>query len=350
MCKIYRLTFFILIALFSREGFALACLNNATSSTWNGIVQWAGEASMVSGITTTIAVPSTAPKNTVLWRSPEVSLKVTCWADRGASQENVYIYLSPDDPGYTNLGPDLELGVSFNGVDYYCDNGMESFKGRCRKMLNWVIPSCSKGWGCPELYYQASIRVSFIVLKRSVGGAGKEGSMSGVSGPYGAFQLDGAGGMNDQPQHNFRMNVTGLNKLRYVACDSKLSVSPNLINFGAANPNAAAVGKVIREVPFTISASKTCNSVYGLNAVMKSINAATPDDYRIVPNDNKSVAISIFKQANREAVPFNKEFLLVEPSGDLVSVKSFLATLKWNTNQPTLGEFKAGATFDIFYK
>ncbi|MBZ5789581.1 fimbrial protein [Burkholderia contaminans] len=347
----YRWIFFVLVALFSREGFALACLNNATPVyDWGVINTWRGEGSMGSGISTTIAVPGTAPKNTVLWRSPEVSLKITCWPDQAGPKQNVYIYLSPDDPGYTKLGPDLELGVTVNGVDYYCNNGMEVFGGRCRKKLDWNIEYCSRDGGCGELYYQAEIKISFLVIKRSASGPGKEGALSGVSGLYGAFQLDGVNGMNSHPLKNFRMNVTGLNKLRYIACDSKLSISPNLINFGSVGMYSAAVGRTIKEVPFVITASKSCNSVYGLNAMMNPVNSTTPDGYMIVPTDNKSVAISILKGGSREVVPLNREFVLVEPSGDMVSVKKFSAMLKWNTSKPVLGNFNAGATFDVFYK
>lgn len=342
--------FSITIAL-SQESFALQCLNNALPGYNHAgeINTWVGETSQLNTINTTIAVPNTLPKNTVLWRSPEISLKITCWADQASLTENVYIYLSPDDPGYTKLGPDLELGVTMNGTDYYCDNGMDVYQGMCRKMLDWRIPGCSTNLGCGKNYYQADLTISFFVSKRSAPSTGKEGSLSGVAGNYGAFQFDGVGGLNPRG-NNFRMSVTGLNKLRYVACSSKLSVSPSTINFGSANPDFAVPGKTIREVPFSITASKTCNSVYGLNAMLKPINATTPDNYAIIPNNNKSVAISLLNGSNQSAVPLNKEFVLVQSSGDLVSVQNFIARLKWNTSKPILGEFRAGATIDVFYK
>lgn len=355
MINVCRWFFIVFIVLLSRESFALACLSNAKPSyigNSGDIYTWKGEGQISSAISTVVAVPSTLPQNSVLWRSPEVNINVTCWADQSASaDQNAYVYLSPDDPGYAKLGPDLELGVSINGVDYYCGNGMEVFGGRCRKKLDgWVVRHCNRGGGCPENYYQGNLTIRFLIIKRSVGGPGKEGSLSGVAGQYGAFQLDGVGGMNDRIGNNFRMNVTGLNQLRYVACDSKLSVSPKVVNFGAINNISAAPGKTIEEVPFSISASKTCNSVYGLNAMLGPINAVTPDGYELIPKDNQSVGISLFREAGHEPIPFNTEFVLVKPSGDRVSVERFVAALKWNTGTPTFGRFNAGATVDVFYK
>ncbi|MCA7996624.1 fimbrial protein [Burkholderia metallica] len=352
MIKIYRCILLISIVFLSKESFALACLNNASPGYAGGkIYDWHGQGTMTSSLVTTVAVPSTLPKNSVLWRSPEVSIKVTCWADQPTNNDqNVYVYLSPDDPGYTKLGPDLELGISMNGVDYYCGNGMEVFAGRCRKKLdNWIVAHCYE-YRCPENYYQGDLTISFIIIKRSNSAPGKEGSLSGVAGSYGAFQLDGVVGMNSHPDKNFRMSVSGLNQLRYIACDSKLNISPSLINFGSANLISAAPGKTIREVPFVISASKTCNSVYGLNAMLGSINATTPDGYALIPNDNKSVGITLLRETGRVPVPFNKEFVLVKPSGDMVATERFVAALKWNTSEPTLGKFNAGATVDVFYK
>ena len=351
MSKIIRWALLSITLLLSHESFALQCLNNASTGTdVNGRpMYWWGEKTQTSALDTTVAVPNTLPKNTVLWRSPNVSLKITCWADQPSSGEYVYIYLSPDDAGYTKLGPDLELGITMNGVDYYCDNGMEIYQGMCRKKLDWYVRGCGSSLGCVDNYYQSDLTISFFVSKRSAPSPGKGGNLSGVTGIYGAFQFDGVNGLNPK-NSTFRMNVTGLNRLRYVACSSKLSISPSTINFGAANPNNAVTGKTIREVPFSITSSKTCNSIYGLNAVLKPIQATTPDNYAIIPNNNKSVSISLFSGKDQSAIPLNKEFVLVESSGDRVSVRNFLARLKWNTSKPTLGEFRAGATIDVFYK
>ncbi|WP_226800420.1 fimbrial protein [Burkholderia sp. Z1] len=337
-----------LMLTLSQESFALACLNNATSN-GNG---FGGEDSKTSSIDTTIAVSNTLPKNTILWRSNEITLDMTCWADQNSESESVYIYLSPSDPGYTQLGPDLELGVRMNNVDYYCANQMETVGGRCRTAVpDMVIPRCTGGsYGCASDAKKKRMTVSFFIMKRSAPSAGKDGPLTGVTGTYGAFQLDGKGGMNNQPQRNFRMNVTGLNKMRYVACSSTLSVSPSTINFHNVAAESAQSGKTITEVPFSVTAKKTCDSVYGLGAKLTPLNATVQNSDTLVPKDNASVSIRLLWEKNRSSVPFNTEFVLVPNGKDRVVVNDFLAQLKWNTSKPVMGAFNAGAAVEIYYK
>ncbi|WP_225740293.1 fimbrial protein [Burkholderia cepacia] len=337
-----------LMLILSQESFALACLNNATYSNQ----KITGEATQTSAINTTIAVSNTLPKSTVLWRSEDISLEITCWQDRNNYSENVYIYLSPTDPGYTQLGPDLELGVRMDGVDYYCANQMENFRGRCRTQLpGMTLPTCQNSTdGCPRDRKTKKLTISFLILKRSAPSTGKEGSLTGVAGTYGAFQFDGIGGMNDHPDSNFRMNVTGLNKLRYVACSSTLSVSPSTINFHNVAAESARSGKTIMEVPFSVTAKKSCDSVYGLGAQLIPLNATVQDSDTLVPNDNNSVGIRLLWEKNRSSIPFNTEFVLVPNGKDRVVVNDFLAQLKWNTSKPVIGAFNAGAAVEIYYK
>ncbi|MGU2290840.1 fimbrial protein [Pseudomonas aeruginosa] len=340
----------ILFAI-SQKGFALGCLKDAKPWGWS---PWmAGQASATSSISTTIAVPSTLPKNTVLWRSPEETITVTCWQDTFWVGQYVYIYLTPTDPGNAALGGDLELGVRINGTDYYCDNQMEMFEGRCRKRLDFFyLEGCHVNLPtCNEKAVTRTLSVGFFVSKKTPPSPGKEGTLSGVSGPYAAFQFDGVYGMNSQADRNFRMNVTGLNNLRYVACSSALKISPKTINFGGVASLRASVGTTITERPFSITANKTCNSVYGLNARLSSVNASVRNADTLVPNDNPSVGIRLLDQQNSQRpLVFDREFVLVERSSDQVVVKNFLAQLRWLTSTPKLGKFNAAATIDVYYK
>ncbi|EOT7840990.1 fimbrial protein [Pseudomonas aeruginosa] len=347
--SISRFVFFGILLAVSQKGFALACLKDARP--WDWYPYFAGQGSATSIINTTIAVPSVLPKNTVLWRSPDEHITVTCWQDKFWDAQYAYIYLSPSDPGGAALGPDLELGVRVNGVDYYCDNQMEVFEGRCRKRLDFFyLQGCYVG-RCTETAVTRSLTVSFFVAKKSQPSPGKEGSLSGISGTYGAFQFDGVYGMNANPDRNFRMNVTGLDKLRYVACSSTLSISPKTVNFGAVASRAAEMGKTIVERPFSITANKTCNSVYGLNARLSAVNASVSNADTLVPNDNPSVGIRLLdQQDSQRPLVFDREFVLVAPSPDQVVVKNFLAQLRWLTSQPKLGKFNAAATVDVYYK
>ncbi|WP_025810296.1 fimbrial protein [Pseudomonas chlororaphis] len=332
MKRIYQLIFLALLLVLTQKSYALACKKDGT------------QASDTVMISTSIAVPNTLPKDTVLWRSDNYSISVTCWQDRGAASENVYFYLSPRDTGLTQLGPDLELGIHLNGTDLRCTQ-LE----RCRVQLPIRFLPCYVGSGCKDQAQTFPLNFNFFLSKKSPPGPGKEGALTGAA-TYPAFQLDGAGGMNVSPDSNFVMVLAGLNRLRYIACSSTLSISPKTVDFGGINTIGAQTNKVIKEVPFSITAIKSCNSPYGLNANLTPVAATVADGYTLVPNNNTSVGISLLKQPSRTAIPFNKEFTLVEYGRDQMVVNNFLAQLKWRTNTPTLGKFNAGASIDVFYK
>lgn len=333
MKNIYQLICLSLLLVLTQKSYALACKKDGS------------QAADTIMINTTIAIPTVLPKDTVLWRSDNYSISMTCWQDKAIGTiESVYFYLSPRDQDLTQLGPHLELGIHLNGADLRCTQ-----LARCRAELPIRFYGCNSGSGCRNQAQTFPLNFNFFLSKRSQPNPGREGSLTGAV-TYPAFQLDGAGGMNDTPGNNFVMTLSGLNQLRYVACSSTLSISPKTVNFGSINTVGAQTNKVINEIPFSITALKSCNSVYGLNARLTPVEATTVDDYTLVPNNNTSVGINLFKQSGRSAIPFNKEFTLVERSGDQVVVSNFLAQLKWRTNTPTLGKFGATATIDVFYK
>ncbi|AZD86705.1 putative exported protein [Pseudomonas chlororaphis subsp. aureofaciens] len=331
MKRICQLLSLALLLVLTQKSYALACKKDGTQAT---------DAIMIN---TSIAVPNSLPKDTVLWRSDNYSISMTCWQDRaGAGSEYVYFYLSPRDQGLTQLGPDLEIGIHLNGTDLRCTQ-----LAQCRVQLPIRFTGCATS--CKDKAQTFPLNFNFFLSKRTPPSAGKEGPLTTVS-TYPVFQLDGAGGMNTEPNSNFVMVVAGLNQLRYISCSSALSISPKTIDFGAITSTGAQANKVIKESPFSITAIKTCNSAYGLNAVLTPVAATAADGYTLVPSNNTSVGISLLKQPSRSAIPFNKEFTLVAPTRDQMVVNNFLAQLKWRTSKPTLGKFNATATIDVFYK
>ncbi|AZC38066.1 hypothetical protein C4K37_3681 [Pseudomonas chlororaphis subsp. piscium] len=332
MKKIYQLISLALLLVLTQKSYALACKKDGN------------QASDTIMINTTIAVPNALPKDTVLWRSDNYSISMTCWQDIPTGSEYVYFYLSPRDQGLTQLGPDLEVGIHLNGTDQRCTQ-----LAGCRVQLPIRLDGCNINQGCKDKAKTFPLNFNFFLSKRSPPSTGREGALTTVS-TYPAFQLDGVGGMNYLPDSNFVMTVAGLNRMRYIACSSTLSISPKTVDFGRITSSSAQADKVIKEVPFSITASKTCNSAYGLNGYLKPVAATAADGYTLVPNNNTSVGISLLKQPSRTAIPFNKEFTLVEYSSDQMVVNNLLAQLKWRTNKPTLGKFNATATIDVFYK
>lgn len=327
-----QLLFLGLLLALSQKSLALTCLKNAT------------DVSDQISMDTTVAVPIVLPKDTILWRSPNYSVNISCWANQfWNAEEEIYFYLSPKDPGLSMIGPDLEVGLNLDGKDIRCTQ-----VDRCRIKLPYKTLPCRSNapGGCPHLKTNFTLHYNFFISKRSLPGTSKEGPIAGHD-SYVIFQLDGIGG---PIADNFRMVLNGLNQLRYVACSSTLSISPKTLDFSLLQALQAATNQTIKEKPFQITASKNCNSAYGLGALLRPVNSSSTVGDTLVPGDNKSVGITVLRQEDRSIVPFNKEFQLVEHSKDQVVVKNFLAQLKWMTNAPTLGRFNATAAIDIYYK
>ncbi|BAV75725.1 putative fimbrial protein [Pseudomonas chlororaphis subsp. aurantiaca] len=333
MKNIYQLLCLSLLLVLSQKSYALACKKDGT------------QASDAITVSTTIAVSNTLPKDTVLWRSDNYSISITCWQDQGGyGPEYVYFYLSPRDRGLTQLGPDLEVGIHLNGTDLRCTQLQQ-----CRAQLPILFSGCYNAGGCRNQAQTFPLNFNFFLSKRSPPSPGKEGSLSSAP-TYPAFQLDGVHGLNTKPDSNFFMILNGLNRLRYISCSSNLIISPKTVDFGSIAAASAQTNKVIEEVPFSITAVKGCTSAYGLNAQLTPVAATVVGGDTLVPNNNTSVGISLLKQQDRSVIPFNKEFTLVESSRDQMVVKNFLAQLKWRTNQAILGKFNATAAIDVFYK
>ncbi|HIE2338394.1 fimbrial protein [Pseudomonas aeruginosa] len=327
-----RFLFLGLLLALSQKSLALTCLKNATDVT--------DQISM----DTTVAVPIVLPKDTILWRSPNYTVNISCWANQfWNAEEEIFFYLSPRDPSLSMIGPDLEVGLNLDGRDIRCTQ-----VDRCRIKLPYKTKRCLSNTpgGCPHLKTNFTLNYNFFISKRSLPGTSKEGPIA-VQNNYVIFQLDGIGG---PIADNFRMVLNGLNQLRYVACSSTLSISPKTLDFGLLQALHAATNQVIKEKSFQITASKNCNSAYGLGAFLRPVNSSSIVNNTLVPGDNKSVGITLLRQEDRSIVPFNKEFQLVEHSKDQIVVKNFLAQLKWMTDQPTLGRFNATAAIDIYYK
>lgn len=120
---------------------------------------------------------------------------------------------------------------------------------------------------------------------------------------YVIFQLDGIKG---PIADNFRMVLNGLNQLRYIACSSTLSISPETLDFGLLQAYQATANQTIKEKPFQITASKNCNSAYGLGALLRPVNSSSTVGDTLVPGDNKSVGITVLRQEDRSIVPFQR--------------------------------------------
>lgn len=257
--------------------------------------------------------------------------------NKGTEEFETYLTLYPLN---TNISPDFELGVTFDGKDY-----------RPEKMANRKIPTGK--WIPPKgnsdlINTTHSYRFSLFLIKRTLANSGKDETIKFPS-KFNVFSI----GKGDGTTPGYDLEVTGMGNIRYIPCTSIVSINPGTINFGNITSFGASAGKEIKRVPFNVFEQRTCNkpSTYGLNGRLKPLsNSDLLDSFTLVPKDNPSVSIEIIDTDGNNKVGFDREFV-ISPKTDTVSnTKQFEASLKWRTDKPSLGEFNAGAVLDIFYK
>ena len=324
----------MLVAL-AQKGYALTCERADNKATIDYV-----------NIDTSIAVPSALPKDTVLWRSPTYDFSVRCYQEReNTGPEDVYFYLSPDGQGA--LGSDLEVGINLNGEDLRCS----SLPG-CRQKIGMHFDGCWTGGrgGCEGMAQTKQVRFQIFLSKLAAPAPGKEGPITGVN-SYALFQFDGVGGINNLGGRNLRMYALGMNNLRYVACTSTLSISPKTLNFQILQSQFAAQNLVIKELPFSITANKSCNSAYGLNAMfIPASNTTLSSTDTLLAKDNPTVGIRLLNE-DRSVISIGKEFEFIPYAPTQTTVtKNFLAQLRWMTSRPILGPFNATAAIEVYYK
>ncbi|RBH51452.1 fimbrial protein, partial [Pseudomonas sp. MWU13-2860] len=284
-------------------------------------------------VETTFAVPNSLPQKMVLWRQVTQTLEAKCWVDvRGFKEENVYFYL---DPKKVDLGPDMDVGVTYNGVDYIKS---ELSGGK----LDTGVGVLACKWDeikkeCVQDKTIVKFKYSVFLSKKSAKGPPKEGALSVVQ-SFMAFQFDGK---NDvRPGASYNLTVNGLNKIRYIPCESKISIAPNFIDFDGVPASSAQVGRVIRSLPFVISEQRGCSAAYGVNLAFhpKNVRDST-DNTLIVPGNNRSLGVRIVDAEKNKALVLRKEYEFSPVGSGLFYSKRFLAELSWLSQTPQLGRF-----------
>lgn len=339
------------LLVLSQNSHALACRMDSFD----------GKVDMYVDLETTVAISKTMPQNTIVWRSPDHTVDLVCWQDGVAYAEPVHFYPSPLDGG-TWLGDDLEVGIHVYGEDHlYSQMKPHDRLDLTKYDKGYWLPNCDKwGVGCRQDYQvvRKSLTFNFFFSKKSPPSKDPppaNGKVTEVTN-YRVFQLDGAGGLTNKDEGNLRVTVRNMQNLRYINCSSTIALSHPTINFGGINKANAQTGQSAGEKSFSITASKDCDSAYGLGALLTPIAGTTLDashEHMLVPTDNKSIGITLHDMDNNERlVPINEEFELVKHSTDRTVMRKFLARATWlkEAAQVQLGKFNAGATIDIYYK
>lgn len=286
-------------------------------------------------LNTTIAIPESAPAGTIIWRMPTKNMNYSCYL--GTKPFEVHAFFNPFN---RDLGPDVAVGVTINGTDYYPSTTKKIH------MRNLPTNGAEHG-GQIDINEINSYNVSLFIVKKSKPKSTPKNSAIVINGyiPY------SIGNENNQ---KLSIEVAALNDVRIIPCTSTVRIHPNTIDFGHISTLNAIPEREITRTAFTISEQRQCESPssYGLSGKLQpSASASLYDNLTtLVPNDNNSVGINILDAETGKQIRFNDEFIIT-PRQDISSnSKHFEARLKWRTKTPKLGVFNAGAILDVYYK
>lgn len=254
--------------------FALVCKEQNT-----------GSAVIQADLGSTVAIPASAPEGTIIWRSDRFNVQVECFKDGlQRQQEEVFIYLNPDS---LQIGQGIRAGLTVDGVDYLQGSGRIS----TRQSLPVCHENDSNIAACPRITFN----LAFSVFIQKFGPTPPSGVGSHLLN-YRLFQLDSAAGLNPLPGHNLSYVINNLNSLRFIACDAELQVIPETVEFGSIGIQQVAIGRVIDRRPFSLVASRTCDTPFSLNAQFKPVSGVLSGNF-LLPVANNSVGIRIVMRA-----------------------------------------------------
>lgn len=334
----------VLALTVAKESLALSCVladGNATSA-------------LQETVPSKISIPPLTPVGTIVWRSKDYDLDVICWHTNIGVDDYIYIFLgsySSSSPIY-NIGNQLQPGIRLRGVDYLCSSIQA--QGGCGINTWRGVFACNNTGGCFHQTTRFRVQFSTFLAVKTLGTPGQAGSVV-ISPPppvYPLAQFRGLVTPTSSHESNLTLLLTGLGNFQYIGCSSAIDVSPRLIDFKQISSSTAQAGTTAKELPFTITATKSCSTPYGLAGNFQPVSGnLTADNNTLVPTNNNSVGIQIIDKDTNRALPFKQDFFIAPTTNtNLVHQKNLAARLVWMKNTATLGNFSATARLDVYYK
>ncbi|MBX8487240.1 fimbrial protein [Pseudomonas cichorii] len=318
----------LVAALSPATGFALVCKT-----------QGSGESAIHGDLSSTVAIPASAPNGEVIWRSERLNIQVECAREGQQSvPQEIFIYINPDN---RPIGQGIRAGLTIDGVDYLQTGG--------RISTRQSVPVCHEGdsniGACPKV----SFNLAFSVFVQKYGPTPPSGMASDLT-DYRVFQLDGAAGLDPVPGRNLSYVINNLKGLRFIACDAQLQVMPETLEFGSIGIQRVEVGRVFARRPFSLLTSRSCESPFSLNARFRPVSGRLAGDV-LIPGNNSSLGIRIVSERSNLPLRYNELFHLADLLGDSQTARAdFNAELLWQTTRPKAGPFEAEVMVDLFYK
>ncbi|HEE4231794.1 TPA: fimbrial protein, partial [Klebsiella pneumoniae] len=199
-----------------------------------------------------------------------------------------------------------------------------------------------------SLVYQVYI----ISTGRRVTGEGKIDDNLKLS----LFQVDGQGGLrNGTAGANYNLFITGLNRIRTMACVPTVSISPSEINFGDIPAGNARPGYYEKTRPFTVTyglVKQGNGSDCGTEPMLATFSTTNTiqESAIILPQPDSGFGIAISPNASMHPlIEMNAPIHFTLATGATLA-STYTAGLLWLSRTPKLGPFSATAKITVTFE
>ncbi|MGK2889080.1 MAG: hypothetical protein ACSLEN_07990 [Candidatus Malihini olakiniferum] len=213
----------------------------------------------------TLKIPATLPIGSRLWTLQSYTRNLTFWTYQIVKPQGELSYFYPNPEGKV-IGESIDIGIIYNSQDI----GIITNGGTTASRVStgsWINPGPS-GSNLPVNPTMLNVTVQLYLEKKG----NITNSTAGVDGLK-VFQIDGEGGINNKPDSNYGLTLSGLHGIEVMKCSASITVSPdNYVDFGTIKSWTDASASVVDQSVFHINAStdggEDCGKGFNLSALM----------------------------------------------------------------------------------
>jgi len=287
------------------------------------------------------------PADSIIY-SKKTVVYFRCWNDvAGTSKENLYVYLNYQKLPISNEDASIGITTASGATSWLQNNTM-----------TWIdvglsVNGCGKLEECGTYKERKSLPITIVIKKKSPAssGVGKLPDRLILTNSLGLLTIEGSGGLNVHAP-NFKFSLDGLSDVRYSACTSNVTVSPEYIDFGSISAKSQP-GQELGNKKFSIIETRSCvgdtPSSYGVSIFLNPMTGTLSDDkLTLIPTDNNSVGIKVRDNTDGSALSF-KEWHNLTKKGNIGSTREYTAILMQNKDELLKGTFSASTVIVMKY-
>lgn len=347
--------FLLLSCIGIQNSWALRCLEGVKPSVPFNIDS-AQNTSHTTNVGTIRVTNSNQAAGTMLWQSPTYNTTLTCYDDYKTNKgENAYLYPDDNASQLSNAfkGTNLMVGILYKGREYEIKNNQDKIdtgfaalraessssiaSENCKLIGKYDRWSLKNSCATPN-----TINISYSLFIKSRG-TGK--NYTSPIQNFTAFQVDGVASRNSSG--NFQEKLSNV-QVNYVDCvPSFYTQNVDLGKYYSYQD----INKILRRVPFTISASvtgKDCATA-GYSGRLTSNQAIDSTTITASEPDMKnSIGIRIFEENQNIPIELGKTYDFGIQRNSMVR-KNFEAGVLF-LKKPTGGKFTSTLNYEVWLK